>query len=395
MRNGSLQPARRLLLAFLITLPMFSRAAAPAADEVLFAGASFVVDAAQVEQRFPLVSAVLREGAPVEGPGPFEQRLRGAVLASTPQHFGLANRDGTQQGNTRRGVAKALSMAFSHESVEFQQMDDKVVAVYDIAAQVLFFDYGAAAPHVIASYPVRVRYTDLTARQPTRAHQLEVVRGMLFSDNRETGLLHVWLRKMVAAAPRGGDRLVMVQLPVFEDKAAAQLPAERQAVAHELAQFVEGVISDEWQVPMVPVTPGQAIRGKMVQVFANGDATEFTLPEPSFTVATTVRDLRKAAAPLEGGGSRVAYGAFVTATVNGPLGRVAELRLKEVLSVTLTDLVKVRLDDWAQFNIALKSVLAQSVGQVTASDRSWTKANSSTPDAGAQLDTIRSKILKR
>jgi hypothetical protein len=374
---------------------MLSSAAAPVADEVLFAGSSFVVDAAQIGPRFPLVSAVLREGAPAEGLGPFEQRLRGAVMTSAPQHFAIANRDLAQQGDTRNGIAKALSMAFSHESVELQQMDDKVVAVYDIAAQVLFFDYGAAAPHVIASYPVRVRYTDLTDQPPSREHQLEVVRGMLFSDNRDTGLLHVWLRKMTAAAPRGGERLVMVRLPVFDDKAAPQLPSDRQAAAHELAQFLEGVISDEWQVPMVPVTPGQAIRGKMVQVFANGSATEFTLPEPSFTVATTVRDLRKAQAPLDGGGARVAYGAFTTSTIDGPFGRVAELRFKEVLSVTLTDLVKVRLDDWPQFNIALKTVLAQSVRQVAASDRSWTKANSSTPDAGAQLDAIRSKILKR
>jgi hypothetical protein len=373
---------------------MLAAASAPVTDQVLFAGSSFAVDAAQIGPRFPLVSAVLREPAAADGPGLFEQRLRGAVLASAPLHFALANRQADQQGDTRRGVAKALSMAFSHESVELQRMDDKVLAIYDIAAQVLFFDYGAAAPHVLASYPVRVRYSDLTDQPPTLEHQLGVVRGMLFSDNRDTGLLHVWLRKMTAAAPRGGERLVKVQLPVFEDKAAAQLPAGREAVAHELAQFMEGVISDEWQVPMVPVTPGQAIRGKMVQVFANGDAAEFTLPEPSFTVATTVRDLRKAQAPVDGG-ARVAYGAFTTAAVDGPLGRVAELRFKEVLSVTLTDNVQVRLDDWPQFNIALKTVLAQTVRQVAASDRAWTGANSSTPDANAQLDAIRSKILKR
>jgi hypothetical protein len=394
MKLVSLQ--RRLLLAFLIALPTFSSAAASVADEILFAGSSFVVDAAQIGQRFPLVSAVLREGAPADGNGPFEQRLRRTVLASAPQHFALANRDPAQQGDTRHGIAKAVSMAFSHESVELQRMDDKVLAVYDIAAQVLFFDYGAAAPHVIASYPVRVRYSDLTDQPPSREHQLEVVRGMLFSDNPDTGLLHVWLRKMVAAAPRGGERLVMVQLPVFEDKAAAQLPPDHQAAsAYELAQFLEGVISDEWQVPMVPVTPGQAIGAKMTQVFANQDANQFTLPEPSFTVTTSVRDLRKVQAPLEGGGSRVAYGAFITAGVNGPLGRVSELRFKEVLSVTLTDLVKVRLEDWSQFNTALKAVLTQSVSQVAAKDRSWTKANSSTPDASAQLDLIRSKILKR
>lgn len=394
MNFAPLRPARRLLLAFLIAFPMLAAAAAPMGDQVLFAGSSFAVDAAQIGQRFPLVSAVLREGAPAEGYGPFERRLRGAVLASAPRHFALANRESDQQGDSRRGVAKALSMAFSHESVEFQQMDDKVLAIYDIAAQVLFFDYGAAAPHVIASYPVRVRYSDLTGQHPTPEHQLEVVRGMLFSDNRDTGLLHVWLRKMLAAAPRGGEQLVKVLLPVFDDKAVAQLPPGREAVAHELAQFMEGVISDEWQVPMVPVTPGQAIRGKMVQVFANGDAAEFTLPDPSFTVATTVRDLRKAQAPVDGG-ARVAYGAFTTATVDGPLGRVAELRFKEVLSVTLTDNVQVRLEDWPQFNIALKTVLTQTVKQVSGGDRAWTKANSSTPDANAQLDAIRSKILKR
>jgi hypothetical protein len=187
---------------------------------------------------------------------------------------------------------------------------------------------------------------------------------------------------------------VQVELPVFEDKALAMLPVDRAAARQEVARFLEGVVSDEWNVPMVPLSTGHAIGGKMVQVFANGDATEFTLPEPTFRIGTTVRDLRKAQSPVEGG-QRVAYGAFITSTVKGLLGTVAELRFKDVLSVTQTDLVPVQLDDWAQLDRTLQSVLANAVQQVKASDRSWTRANSPTPDAETQLDAIRTRLLAR
>jgi hypothetical protein len=360
-------------------------------EEVLFAGTSYLIDAAQIPERFPLVTAAIGTGAPE--PSRFEQQLRAAVLATQPRQFTLAGADPLRQGDTRTGTARALSMAFSHEGVELQQMEGKTLAIYEITAQVLFFDYGAVAKQIAASYPVRLRYTDTTDQPPSLQHRLEVVRTML-DPARQNGLVQVWLRKMAAATPRGGDRLVQVELPVFEDKALAMLPIDRAAVRQEVARFLEGVVSDEWNVPMVPLSTGHAIGGKMVQVFANGDATEFTLPEPTFRIGTTVRDLRKAQSPVEGG-QRVAYGAFITSTVKGLLGTVAELRFKDVLSVTQTDLVPVQLDDWAQLDRTLQSVLANAIQQVKASDRSWTRANSPTPDADAQLDAIRTRLLAR
>ena len=390
VRCLALRTRRGLLLAILACMSPLASANPAPADEVMFAGASYAVDAAQVAQRFPLVSQVVGAGSGQE-PSAFERQLREAVLAATPRQFAISNRDPFHQSDTRSGVAKALSMAFSHEAVELQQLGSKTVAVYDIAAQVLFFDYGAAAKHVIAAYPVRLRYTDTTDRPPSPAQRQAVVRTMLDPAS-ESGLVRVWLRKMVEAAPRGGDRLVRVELPVFEAKAAAMQDGE--GAAHDVARFLEGVISDEWNVPMVPRSTGQAISGKMVQVFANGDAAEFELPEPTFRIGTTVRDLRKAVSPLEGG-QRVAYGAFITSAVQGPLGTIAELRFKDVLSVTLTDLEPVRLDDRKQLARTLQSVLVQSVGQVKARDRSWTEANSTTPDANAQLDAIRTRLLAR
>lgn len=393
MRRAAPKLRHTLLLAFLFSVPPICSATVTG-DEVLFAGHSFLVDAAQIEQRFPLVTAVLREGsASGKERSIFDGKLSDTVLRARPKHFVIANRDGQTQGDTRKGIAKALSLAFSHESVELQQMAKETVAVYDVVAQVLFFDYGSAAPHIIASYPVRLRYTDITAQPPNQARQVEVMRAMLDTTS-EKGLVQVWLRKMTDASARAGDRLVQVEMPRFDEKIWAKLPHGRERAEQDTARFLEGLISDEWQVPIVPLVPGQAIRGKMVQVFSNGDATEFTLPEPSYTVSTTVRDLRKAEAPVEGG-TRVAYGAFVTSAVKGPLGPVAELRLKDVLSVTLPKVVEVKLDDWEQMNRSLQSVLAQFVQQVTSSDRSWTKQNSATPDATAQLDAIRSKILTR
>ncbi len=146
---------------------------------------------------------------------------------------------------------------------------------------------------------------------------------------------------------------------------------------------------------MVPVTEGQAIKGKMVQVFSNGDAAEFELPAPSFFVRTLIRDYRKISEPLpNGAGDRVAYGVFITTSVNGQAGPVAELKVKNVESITQPAIIKIRLDDWSQFKTVLSTLLIKTVKQVLAKDRSWITENSTTADAKAQLDSIKTRILR-
>jgi len=77
------------------------------------------------------------------------------------------------------------------------------------------------------------------------------------------------------------------------------------------------------------------------------------------------------------------------------LGPVAELKLKNVESVTNPKIVRIKLDDWAQFKIALDSLLIRSARQVLAGDRTWVRENSATANAEAQLDAIKSRVLKR
>lgn len=366
------------------------------ADQVYFAGSSFISNAADISERFPLISQAIKYGLSDTGTQPFEKKLRATVYSAKPHFFDIANKDGVTQGDYIKGSGKAVSFAFSHENVEIQELDNQFLSVYDISVQVLFFDFSPQSRQLLASYPVRLRFTDHTAARPTKEHQLQVVTLLLLNSDSETSIVNLWVRKMIGVAPKGGDKLVKVQPTEFSQKALALIPADvkKEVFAVEVAQFMESVISEEWNVPMVPVTEGNAIKGKMTQVFANGEAGEFDLPEPTFIVRTLVRDFKKVSEPFDGG-DLIGYGAFITSSIDGPIGPISQIKIKNVESVTQPTLVKVKLDDWSQLKIVLNALVIKATKQVLATDRTWIKENSTTEDVIAQLDAIRSRVLKR
>jgi hypothetical protein len=385
----------RLALIGLVFPVQFCLAQVPLQENVYFAGPAFISNYADIPQRFPLVSQAIGFGAG-SASGEFEALLRNEVRTIKPRAFQIANKDEAVTGDYKKGTGKAVSFAFSHESVEVQEMDDKFVTVYDIAAQVLFFDYSPEARRLLASYPVRLRYTDLTTARPTIEQQRATVKARLFDTQQQTSLIKHWMRRMETAEPKGGDRLVNVKQVEFDPKAAGQIPADvsREMLSVEIAQMLESTISEEWQVPMVPVTVGEAVKGKMVQVLSNGDSAEFDLPPPSHVVRTLVRDFRKVSEPINGG-ERVAYGVFITSSIVGAAGPLSELKIKNVESITRPKIIKVQLNDWAQFRNTLASLLVKATQQVLASDRAWIAENSATPSAKQQLDLIKSRVLGR
>lgn len=402
---------RKLHFAFGLSMALWcclSWAALPVLEEVHFAGVSFISNSDDIEKRFPLVSKAIgfstekSIGTQLE----FDQRLRMLVMAQTPEAIQFANKDSASQspGDYLRGTGKALSFAFSHESVEVQEVDGRFLVVYDISAQILFFDYSPEAKHVIASYPVRVRYTDSASVRPAFEHKLSVVKRLLFNFQDDKGLVKHWISRMVKSAPKGGDSLVNVASVTFTEKAKSQLPTSvsEDAYAVEVAQFLESSISDEWRVPIVPVTPGQANQ-KMSLVFSNSDAAECEMPQPSWTVHLQLRDFRKIAAPLpEDRGERIAYGVFATFAVKSDIlpGKPTvgqELKVRHVESLNLLKATLIRLNDWDQFRTVVSVLLTKLVKDVPTSekDRLWILENSSTPNPNETLNVIKAKVVKR
>ena len=387
----------KCIFSFALLIGQNCQAQAIDQDQVFFAGSSFISDAADIERRFPLISKVMKTASAGSSLNVLDKNLRTLVMSAHPKFFAIANKDGNSQPDYKKDSGKALSFAFSHENVEIQQFENKFLAIYDISAQALFFDFSPEKKHLLASYPVRIRFTNLTQNRPDFKEQFEIIKELILNPTQESSLVRQWLKRIEQASLKVSDRLVKVEKAEFDPKALALVPGQVDQ-AHfsvEVAQLLEATISEEWGVPMVPVTEGQAIKGKMVQVFSNGDAAEFELPAPSFFVRTLIRDYRKISEPLpNGAGDRVAYGVFITTSVNGQAGPVAELKVKNVESITQPAIIKIRLDDWSQFKTVLSTLLIKTVKQVLAKDRSWIAENSTTADAKAQLDSIKTRILR-
>ncbi len=367
-------------------------------DEVHFAGASFIGNAADIVKRYPLISSAIdyqlsRQSA-------FDKLLQTVVFAQKPKTFAFANNDLTSQGtgDYLKGTGKALTFAFSHESVEVQTLGTKFVVVYDLGAQVMFFDYAPEAKHLLAAYPVRVRFSDAVSSPPTVDQQRAVIRQLLFDFQSDSGLVKNWLDKMNNSAPKGGSRLVTVDVPEFQSKALSQMPSpvKKEDYSIEVAQHFESVISDEWAVPMVPISAGHSST-KLLMVFANTD-NEIELPPADWHVRTQILEFRKASAPIAGGiGEQVAYGAFITFAIHGPLGPLEqELKIRNVGFVTLLKSQQIRIDDWAQFKTVLSILLTKLSKQVRASeqDRAWILENTLTPNPQILLTAIREKLLR-
>ncbi len=131
----------KCIFSFALLIGQNCQAQAIDQDQVFFAGSSFISDAADIERRFPLISKVMKTASAGSSLNALDQNLRSLVLAAQPKFFAIANKDGNSQPDYKKDSGKALSFAFSHENVEIQQFDNKYLAIYDISAQALFFDF--------------------------------------------------------------------------------------------------------------------------------------------------------------------------------------------------------------------------------------------------------------
>lgn len=375
----------RGLLAALITL-----ASTADATTVQYAGLSFISDHAQIRERFPYSAKVLEFDPPAMA-RPFEAHLRERVRQVAHPRFAIAI-DGL--GNVREGVSRALSFAVSGESFELQRFEGKALAIYALSAQLLFFDL-SPPQRLLASYPVRVRFSDISDAPPTPEQIAETFRRMYFDSTHPASLTSRWIERLATVEFADAPKLMQVRGVALEDKAQVALPAgvSPELVAAEIAQFFEAAVSARVGLPMVPYTAGHAIGKKIPMRFADGEGVDLSLSEPTFAFTLTVRELRKMQVDA-GAAWQVAYGSFVTLQAESVAVQetLANAKFRLVESVTLPKRSGIQLDDWAQHRVVLQTLLDKLAKQMRQPEPDWVRSTSSTQDVIAQLHTLSQRL---
>lgn len=378
-----------VLLAALLLLAAGARA--DTGQRLHFAGLSFVSNHSEIAARFPHSSRALQYDGGNARAEDFEKHL--SALVSQVSNPALPEVT-TQLGQVSEGHSRALSFAVSDESFELQRFEGKYLAIYALSAQILFYEM-STPPRLVGSFPVRVRFTDVSAAAPSPAQMQATFRRMYFDPQHPASLTTQWLARLAQVNPKDGAKLLQVRSVKLEDKALAALPPDLrpEQAASEIAQFFESAVSSRVRLPMVPYTPGHAIAGKIALRFADGHAVDLDTPIADFALDLTVREFRKL---QEEAGTvwRVAYGSFVTLTATS-LGLKEELangKFRHAVSVTLPKQSGIALQDWAQHRVVLQALLDRLAAQIDQPDRAWVESTSSTANAVAQLSQLSQRI---
>jgi hypothetical protein len=364
------------------------------ADQLYFAGISFLSDYSQVPARFPNTTKLL--GFERGQASPEIVKLNEALLSAVGQQKPSSLYLITGDSNLGSGNTKVLSLAIADESTETQMLDNDYIAIYTISAQVLIFDFAPENKRLVAAWPFVVRYSELITSPPTADQELSAFRHLVLGDDQKASTLtKAWALAMSRVSLSKTFRLVKIAEIAVEPKAEAALPTgqERDIVTREIAQYLEGTVSSKWHVPMVPFTAGSAIGSTMRGVFADGKEYELILPEPDYLIKIKLREFRKMTV-MAGGGEVAGYGAFITVKAeSASLGSVLlEGKFKNVASVTLPKSATIRLQDWPQFKSALLGLFDRFADQALKPDRAWLAQSSSTPNVAEQLATMTTRM---
>lgn len=276
-----------------------------------FAGIAYTGVDAGVAERFPHTSAVIDAA----GQTGYRARLVEAFRARPPQHFELLP-DTELQALDGSGSAIVMAIALDRETVSVERIDGRWKALFEIAAQALFFDF--REKQVLFSYPITVQFVDLFEDEPG-ASQLRDMAARLVTGQGAAGLLTVAPAELERLQlPNASSRRVQVGEVVLGDLARGKLPARHQdpaLVGHEFSK----VFASTLRLPMLPHATGQALGGAMSGRFADGAVFRLRIPEPDYRITVQLDDFREKTLSQDAGHRQQLYGAFFRVRVEEPM----------------------------------------------------------------------------
>jgi hypothetical protein len=282
---------------------------------VTFAGFAFSGDAANIYAAFPITQRIQSQKnhenqSPVDAAVFDLFRKKGDLLPNARLNYNeLAS-------SSQSAVVMAVAM--TGESFSSENLSDVYKNLFVLGLQVVFLDFEEM--RVLASYPIRIQYTDATRTPPSDQYAESVVRKLL--TDQEFGLIKSLQDRLPAlrVVRKNGLALKVAQVNV-EDYARTNMPARYSlsldSYTDQLAQQLGDQLTHRLGVSMLPFSKDSAT-AHMALRFAGTRTLMFKIPQPAFAVDFTIRDLVRKVASETPSAIGFLYGVYGTIKVYEP-----------------------------------------------------------------------------
>ena len=334
---------------------------------LLYAGFAFAGNYDYRNELYPYTSEIV-EQYPVG-------YIDGLIRNKLKNHPGVMRRITLEQGDTNKDL-NSVAMALVQESVEIQEIEGKFLVIVLMQANVLAFN--AESKSLVASHPIRMRFSRLRNANPSRADIKSIVLEAYTSANPNENILDQWLVKFEKTKFNSGARKYLrINDISFSPEAESLIHLQKvniNAYKNQLGNLLEASIADKSNVPIIPNTVGEAIGNKMPLRFSNAEAFEIDLPDADYAISFLVRGF--AATKTESASSFTdIYRTKATITIKlngyGQENIYFDEQLYDTLFINRPKQSGLRLSDWSQYQKSLQSLVLSLGKQFIAVENEW------------------------
>lgn len=287
----------------------------------------------------------------------------------------LLNRFSLDKADLKQDIT-SIACALVQENVEIQRIDGKYLVIVLMQANVLAFN--RISNSVVASYPLRMRFSRTRNSEPSRAELLEIVSEAFTSLNPSENLLDQWLIKLENTKFRSGAtkylRVNQIDVSSEAETVIQQAGMNLAAFKNRTANLLEAALADKSGIPIVPNTVGEVIGNKMALRFSSAEAFSITLPEPDYAVSFLIRGFASKTTENAVAFTDI-YRAKATFTIKLPdTGKIyIDEQLYDTKFVTRPKSTDLQFSAWDQYNKTLQSLINLLGMQLVNPDDDWLK----------------------
>ena len=340
---------------------------------LLYAGFAFTGNFANRDLLYPHTAALS-----AKKPGFIDDILTAKVRS----HPDLLKRLSLGLGSDKEDVT-SVACALVQENVEIQRIDGKYVVIAFLQANVLGFN--RASSSIVASYPLRMRFTRTRNSEPSQADLRSIIQEAYTSTNPAENLIDQWLNKLENTKFKygAGKYLRVSDISVAPEAEAVlqQSGVNLAAFKNRTANLLEAELADKANVPVVPNLVGE-VGNKMALRFENAQSIQIPLPDPDYAVNFLVRGFASTTTESAGTFTDV-YRSKASLAIKLPeTGKTyIDEQVYDTRFVTRPKNSEIQFSKWEQYNKSLQSLLSALSKQLVNPDDGWLKEH-----AARQID---------
>jgi len=220
--------------------------------------------------------------------------IREALGRVQPANFDLGYDRPSIAGNDQ---VVQLVLLLTNEIVSVEPVGPHFKLYVQLRGQALFFD--VKAMRVLTTYPISFSYLDVKSSRPGEREIDENIDIVFRGAQGKPGLISRFADAVAAArfTIKVDTAFLQVTSARIDDAARGNIPAFLQGpgIAEEwFADLFAESISKELAIPILPFRKGDAIK-KMQFRLQDGENYQLEIPQPNFTIATTLTSLKRIA----------------------------------------------------------------------------------------------------